>query len=148
MTPSTIAAQAAAKSMATMFGRIAWFLEDHAGLMEACGITGDKAFDAKSEELIAEARELRDRIVEMKGEWEKRRHFGDGNNAAAIVADMLREWQVPGSVWYHPATRRFRLSAEGYEPSEGEFCVGVYLPDAPVEMLATDFNQALAEKRA
>lgn len=60
--------------------------------------------------------------------------------AAIQIAELLQQNDSPGTVWYSRKANRFRLTGEGYRPKKGESCCGVYLPGAPPEALAEDFQ--------
>lgn len=127
------------------FSRIEYFLLDYIGIQQDCVDPNDAEWTAPILEIIKEVEALVESIRELQGSFTDRKQFGDAKSAALIVADMLKDWSFPGSVWFLPTARRFRLSAEGHEPVKNEVCVGVYLPDAPVEMLEEDFKAVLNE---
>lgn len=128
--------EAAKLEAANLFSRAAHWLEDYAVLATDAEIGED--------DMVDELHALAIRLRELCGEWEEKRTFGDGKNAAWIVLSMLREWKLPGAVWYHPGIRRFRLVGEGYEASEDELLVGVYLPSVTPQYLIEDFEAVLA----
>jgi hypothetical protein len=125
---------------ASVFKRAAWFLADYAELVWDIGGVGDPIEDAENADRCAEMAELARRLRELDGEWEAKREASTNKSAAEIVADMLRDWKLPGAVWYSPARKRWRVTGENYRAEDGEVCVGVYAPDVPIALLQEDFD--------
>ena len=129
---------------ALVFDRAVWWMQDYAELWD--GMRGndhsEEAFEngKRCLEMLAVAKELC-----AAGRVAERHPAGTPAQAAGIIVDMLRGWRLPGAVWYSPRQSRWRLAGSGYSPQEGEVCVGVYAPDAPVEALTEDF--AAVERR-
>lgn len=129
---------------ASVFARAAWFLADYAELLFEIGSVGDDMEDAHNVERCTEMTDLSARLRELDGEWEAKRAAGSTESAAAIVADMLIDWGLPGAVWYSKLHKRWRVTGEGYQPGKNEVCVGVYAPGASAEMLLEDFREVEA----
>lgn len=124
-----------------LFAKAAWWLEDYADIYQSCIIIDDKDTDniARRKGLLALANDLR----ELDGRHAQRASNTPGQNAAEAISYLLRKWNLPGTVYYSPIRRKFKLTAEGYHPLSGDICVGVYLPGAPVELMAEDFDFVL-----
>lgn len=120
----------------TLFARVKWYLDDYVELLDqSCGDLAD--------DMIAEVKQLSQRIGELQGVWKEKVGQSGAVNAALIVASMLRDWKLPGAVYYEPRLKRFRLVGEGYKPKRSEICCGTYMPDVDIEMLAEDFTEAM-----
>ena len=121
---------------ASVFAHAAWFLADYAELWWDIGCDDEATDRARCAEMAELARRLR----ELDGEWEAKREAGPTASAAAIVADMLADWKLPGAVWWAADRRRWRVTGEGYRAGPNEVCVGVYAPGASAAMLQEDFE--------
>lgn len=120
-----------------LFSQAAARLRDYAEIMDNCAMGGDDSWSADRDAAL----KICARLDELNGEWEQRVGFSDALNAAKIIASMLKDWRIPGSVWYAPWRGRFRLAGENYKPeSKHEVCVGVYMPDAPESLLYEDIK--------
>jgi hypothetical protein len=126
---------------ASLFARAGWFLADYAELWYDMGPHDDKDEEADNDRRCSEMLDLARRLKELDGEWEAKQEAGTTASAAAIVADMLKDWRLPGAVWYLPAAKRWRVTGNGYQPSKNEICVGVYAPGADAAMLQEDFEE-------
>lgn len=124
-----------------MFERCAHFLECYTEILETWCY--EDLEDEGSASAQADAKEMKGlvaRLKELTGQWEHKIGFSGSHNAALIISGMLKDWMVPGAVYWLPKKQRFRVVGEEYEPEPDEFCVGVYLQNAKVEWLAEDFE--------
>jgi hypothetical protein len=122
------------------FVRAAWFLKDYAELYGSCVIQDDgTAHDA---ECIASQNEMK-ALAEKFAGMAMKRQIPAHQTAADVLAEMLGQFGHPGAVWFDPASRRFRLSGEGFAPGPRDVCLGVYMPDASAAMIAEDIEALL-----
>lgn len=127
---------------ASLFAQAAWFLSDYAELWFHTGPHDGDQETAENDTRCAEMASLALRLRELDGEWEAKREAGTTASAAVIVADMLKDWRLPGAVWYHKGRKRWRVTGENYQSSQNEVCVGVYAPGVEAVMLLEDFEEA------
>ena len=120
-----------------MFTRAAYFLDEYSEVLYHA--------DDKADKDIAEMKALVKKLRRLTGEWDRRQKLTGWVSAACIVAEMLSDWGLPGTVWYLPSRERFRLTDGSYKAEDGEMCVGVYLAGATPEMLGHDFEKAMAK---
>lgn len=116
-----------------LFARAAYWLDDFMDLL--------RMTDSASEDMEEEIPEISRRLKELAGEWEAKQEAGTVRSAAEIVAAMLKDWKLPGAVWYFPPSQRWRVTGDGYEPEDGEVCVGVYGPGVSADELEYDFHE-------
>jgi len=130
------------------FSRAAYFIGDWIDMTEECvrGEDPNGDFGKKWFAQIAEARQVRAHMETLAGQFERARKHRGAEQAAQIVAGMLADFGLVGSVWYSPKGRRFRLTGDGHEPGPAEVFVGAYLPDCDAAMLAEDFAAVLGEQ--
>lgn len=113
------------------FARAAWRLNDYARMLGQTCIN-------EAEDLIRDAQALERRLLQLDTGWQAKQAAGTSANAAAIIVGMLREWRLPGSVWFDTRAKRWRVSGANYQPRDGEVCVGIYAPDVDERALAED----------
>src|SRR5690348_7867468 len=111
--------------------------------MEDCVLNGDPNPDKAVVADVAEAKALVARMNILAGQFERARKHSGAEQAATIIAGMLADFDLVGSVWYSPNGRRFRLTGDGHKPGPAEIFVGAYMPDCDVRMLAEDFARAM-----
>jgi hypothetical protein len=121
---------------ASLFAKAAWWLADYAELWYDIGPRGDvhdlDDTDERCVEMLAASQSLRS--------IDQKQASGTSANAAAIIAGMLKDWKLPGAVWFLPAAKRWRLTGDGYRPVDREVCVGIYAPGVDPALLQEDFD--------
>ena len=122
----------------SIFARAAYFLEDLADIYNYNIIMNNE--DVEEIKTRDELLELARRMKELNGEWERKLETGDPMNTAQIVVSMLRDWELPGAVWYLPSKKRYRVTGKSYSPAKDEICIGVYSPEVTPEQLIEDFE--------
>jgi hypothetical protein len=132
-------------SLATIFARVAWYLDDYADMMHDIQQNDDSKLGSDTRKARDETRELAQKMRDLRNDFERPVSFGGARDAANVVADMLADWQRPGAVWFLPEARRFRVTSGEYVPVPDEVQVGVYLPGVRASMLAPDFAAVLTQ---
>lgn len=125
---------------APLFEQAAWFLADYAELWYEMGPHEGPEEMMECGKRCLEMLNLAKRLRTLAGEWEEKSAQGTAANAAAIIADMLSTWRLPGTVWWLPPHCRWRVTGSTYRPREGEVCVGVYAPGVDVAALTEDLE--------
>jgi len=116
--------------------RAAWYLQDYAEMSRLAFDQDLEDVQTNQGEMIALAKQLND-LASSLGEVER---TGRRTRTAAIIADVLSRFGLPGAVYYRRTLNRWRIVGVNYCPTKTEVLIGIYEPGVTAAELLEDMN--------